>query len=440
MSEPLRGPITQYHPHQCPHCRFYTHPMLCKAFGTQGTFGEMLASLEDESPENCPRFLLDYDRLGTPEEPPAEELTPEQVMAQQDPSFLPSGKTKDCPSCGQSIPKEAQVCGYCGATFKVIIGGFCTHCRKVVLGGVEGLCPICGSALIERQYHSTLTSSLNESAGVIFQQSGQDQTGAQASSVFSGEGVQDCFIWEKSGSTLRRRLQAAFLDLILVAMIWALLVFILADGFPVHWLTFATLPALWLLYQYGFESGSGATIGKKWSNLKVVDQSGGSVRTNQVIKRLLCSLFEFGPIGIITLSSDKKHQRIGDKAARTFVIDIDHIHRITFIGASAMVDLVDGQHLLYQHILEGCLVRTMAGFNLDLRTSDENNIESISSWPLPRTKAAEITKIFNQNTGLKLKHRSTILSTILQAILIGIFSVLVLLLVTHPEVFIGLLH
>lgn len=294
--------------------------------------------------------------------------------------------------------------------------------------------------MIERQYHSTRSTSINESAGVIFQQTDQGQSEGQPTAVFSGEGVQDTFIWEKSGSSLRRRLQAAFLDLVMVAMVWALLVFIIADGFPIHWLTFVSLPVLWLLYQYGLESASGATIGKKWSNLKVVDQSNGPVRTGQVITRLLCSLFEFGPIGIIALSADKKHQRIGDKAAKTFVIDTDHIHRITFIGASAMADLVDGQHLLYQHILEGSLVRTLSGYNLDLRTSDENNIENVASWPLPRRKASEIAKIFTQNTGLKLKKRSTILSTVLQTLLVGIFSVLVLLLVTHPEVFIGLLR
>ncbi|HWQ46998.1 MAG TPA: zinc ribbon domain-containing protein, partial [Longilinea sp.] len=192
MSEPLRGPITQYHPHQCPHCRFYTHPMLCKAFGTQGAFGEMLASLEDESSESCPRFLLDYDRLGTPPEPATPALTPDQTLAQQDPANMPSGKVKDCPSCGQSIPQEAQVCGYCGATFKVLIGGFCTHCRKVVLGGEEGLCPICGSALIERQYHSTRTASINETTGAIFQQTKPGDEDALLPSIFSGEGVQDC--------------------------------------------------------------------------------------------------------------------------------------------------------------------------------------------------------------------------------------------------------
>lgn len=91
-------------------------------------------------------------------------------------------------------------------------------------------------------------------------------------------------------------------------------------GFP------ALIPIVfWFIYIVLLEVFYGATIGNSILGLKAVSliNHNGELSFSQSIKRHLMDpidMFPFGLIGIITITSTKKNQRLGDLWAKTVVV------------------------------------------------------------------------------------------------------------------------
>ncbi len=78
-----------------------------------------------------------------------------------------------------------------------------------------------------------------------------------------------------------------------------------------------------LAYYVIFEAASGRTIGKRAVGLRVVDEHGDLIGWDQAIARNLLRVVDalfFYLVGAIAVWSSPKRQRLGDRAAHTFVI------------------------------------------------------------------------------------------------------------------------
>jgi hypothetical protein len=64
------------------------------------------------------------------------------------------GDTKKCYMCAENIPLDAKTCPYCGARYEVVARGYCPQDHEVVEAGEDGMCPKCGSELVDKQIES----------------------------------------------------------------------------------------------------------------------------------------------------------------------------------------------------------------------------------------------------------------------------------------------
>jgi hypothetical protein len=62
--------------------------------------------------------------------------------------------TKKCLLCAEQIALDAKVCPYCGAQYKVVIKGYCTHDHEIVEADQKGMCPKCGGELVDKRTES----------------------------------------------------------------------------------------------------------------------------------------------------------------------------------------------------------------------------------------------------------------------------------------------
>ncbi len=89
-------------------------------------------------------------------------------------------------------------------------------------------------------------------------------------------------------------------------------------------LCFWLLFLLWmLLYYVSFEAIGGASPGKYFCRLRVVDLDGSMPTLANVFLRNLCRLFDyplFFSVAILSMESSHFYQRLGDRAARTIVV------------------------------------------------------------------------------------------------------------------------
>jgi uncharacterized RDD family membrane protein YckC len=86
---------------------------------------------------------------------------------------------------------------------------------------------------------------------------------------------------------------------------------------------FGLFVVLCLVYYFACEMYSGQTIGKRAMGLRVVDIDGGQLTARAVFIRTVGRIVDVLPLlyllGVLVLASSKRHQRIGDRLARTTV-------------------------------------------------------------------------------------------------------------------------
>lgn len=84
------------------------------------------------------------------------------------------------------------------------------------------------------------------------------------------------------------------------------------------------LPAgMWFVHAWWPHKHNGQTLAMKWLKLRIVDENGGvptlgalSLRTVLYVADGFC----FGLVGLMVMSANPRHQRLGDQVAKTLVI------------------------------------------------------------------------------------------------------------------------
>lgn len=113
---------------------------------------------------------------------------------------------------------------------------------------------------------------------------------------------------------------AEAIDLVLVSVALSLISTVVGE--TAIWVEFPVL----LLYFVIMEAHSGQTIGKRVTNLRVVDSTGTAPSIGQSLIRNLIRPFEaFGLLGVILVAFTEKGQRLGDLLASTFVVHDDEL-------------------------------------------------------------------------------------------------------------------
>lgn len=98
------------------------------------------------------------------------------------------------------------------------------------------------------------------------------------------------------------------------------------DGEVAFGATGLTAVLLWLagpLYWIRLEAKTGATLGKRALNLRVVSPDRGPISVGQAVVRylfLIIDTFAVGLVGLITAKASDRRQRVGDRVAKTVVV------------------------------------------------------------------------------------------------------------------------
>ncbi len=139
-------------------------------------------------------------------------------------------------------------------------------------------------------------------------------------------------VGEEATRVTGRRVIQYIVDYILAGIIPGLAYWLLdrGNGFlnGLGWLV-ATAIALAVYYWYWVErprSHGGQTFGMKLFGLRIISKDGGPASTAQLFVRgilLIVDTLIFGLVGFLTIVCSRYHQRVGDHAAGTLVIDAD---------------------------------------------------------------------------------------------------------------------
>ena len=80
---------------------------------------------------------------------------------------------------------------------------------------------------------------------------------------------------------------------------------------------------MWLVHAWWPHKHNGQTLAMKWLKLRIVDESGGAPTLTALTLRavlLIADGFFFGVVGLIVMSTNPRHQRLGDRIAKTLMI------------------------------------------------------------------------------------------------------------------------
>ena len=123
---------------------------------------------------------------------------------------------------------------------------------------------------------------------------------------------------------IRKRVLAAFLDSIVIGVIWVTLITLFHRSFTAQLpLEGAYVAALTLVYYFPQEGTFASTIGKHVLKLRVVGRSGDPVSLRESLIRNVVRLVDWLPffycLGGVSIAVSDKRQRFGDRMAGTFV-------------------------------------------------------------------------------------------------------------------------
>jgi uncharacterized RDD family membrane protein YckC len=86
------------------------------------------------------------------------------------------------------------------------------------------------------------------------------------------------------------------------------------------------IPAgMWFVYAWWPHKHDGQTLAMKWLKLRIVDEQGGAPTLGALTLRTVLFIadgFFFGVVGLIVMSTNPRHQRLGDQVAKTLVIRV----------------------------------------------------------------------------------------------------------------------
>lgn len=126
-------------------------------------------------------------------------------------------------------------------------------------------------------------------------------------------------------NTLWRRIGAFIIDAIIESVISIVLLAIFDStiGKVIAWLVITAISIANLVILQG---ATGASIGKKLIGLAVVDANGRVCGVGKAFVRWIGWVIDgfpycFPAVGLVTFFSSKDHQRVGDRLAKTYVVD-----------------------------------------------------------------------------------------------------------------------
>jgi uncharacterized RDD family membrane protein YckC len=169
-------------------------------------------------------------------------------------------------------------------------------------------------------------------------------------------------VFEQKGEDPGVRFIASWFDQIVIGIIDTPIVLVTAllylggisrladpDSLPLLFFVFILLAnfAIWVLYFSIQEGVFGTTLGKTigaWPlRLKVIRKDGQKIGFGRALLRAVIGFFETNLIGAIVIWSTHLHQRLGDLAAGTLVVDAAKIRRAEFGSRSAVFEFLDGR-------------------------------------------------------------------------------------------------
>lgn len=127
------------------------------------------------------------------------------------------------------------------------------------------------------------------------------------------------------------RFGAALIDSLIVGLLGSVLGYLLSAGMmnssaigsAAVTTVYSLISLVGIIYQIGFEAGGG-TPGKKILGMRIADKNGNKPGLGKSIIRNLLRIIDALPfaylLGIILVASSDRKQRLGDRAAGTYVV------------------------------------------------------------------------------------------------------------------------